>query len=371
MENLTNVTTNSTAGFDGLNTDYPSIMAIDKYVTPIICLIGIPGNILSFVIWMQRRMRHSSGYYLAALALDDLIFLTLHIVFEIHVTWSVSIVDYPVLCETYPILFIASQYLSPFFVLGFTTERYISICHPFKREKYCTIKRAKIVIVCFAVFMLCLTAPHGYFFTMESSVCEVRLSVREGHVKSIYNLYNLSVEMLAFFVVPVAVLVLNILVILELRRLSRVEQAQLHGSPQRTAATTVMLLAVSFYQIITTLPVSITYALQGEFEKPQAGDPDYDRFNHSHMTYNFVQMIIKEYGITHYAFNFIIYVITGKMFRQELKRLLLRPFSKLALHLPRDYTSLRTSVRASENSRTWVSTNGNHAKEIATSETLL
>lgn len=371
MANVTNFTDNSTGVFTGLNTDYPSTLAIDKYVTPFICLIGIPGNILSFVIWMQRRMRHSSGYYLAALALDDLIFLTLHIVFEIHQTWAIPLLNHPVLCETYPILFIASQYLSPFFVLGFTTERYISICHPFKREKYCTIKRAKIVIVCFAVFMLCLAAPHGYFFTMVSSVCEVRENVREGHTQSIYNIYNLSVEMLAFFVVPVAVLVLNILVILELRRLSRVEQAQLHGSPQRTAATTVMLLAVSFYQIITTLPVSITYALYPEFEQPKDDDPDYERASHAFMTYNFVQTIIKEYGITHYAFNFIIYVITGKMFRQELKRLLLRPFGKLALHLPRDYTSLRTSVRASENSKTWVSTNGNHAKEVATSETLL
>ncbi|KAH9500080.1 hypothetical protein Btru_076550 [Bulinus truncatus] len=347
---------------------YEATLIIDRYVTPVTIVIGLPGNVLSLLIWMQRRMRHSSGYYLAALALNDLLFLILHIMYEVQVTWGKTILDKPVLCEAYPIIFLATQYLSPFLVLAFTSERYISICHPFKREKYCTVKRAKIVIVSLTVFMLCLTTPYGYFFTLESD-CTVRAEIMGDGTRSVYSLYSLCVEMLAFLVVPITILALNILVIIELKRLTRMESAQLHGSPQRTAATTVMLLAVSFYQIITTLPVSIVYSLFWKFSRPVTEDPD---LWSSHYTYLLVQTVFKEYGITHYAFNFFIYLATGKMFRQELKRLLLRPFAKLGLTLTRDYSSLRTSVRTMDTSRTWVSTNGNHKdQQTVADETLL
>jgi len=63
---------------------WPSIHAIDLYVTPIWYVIGIPGNILAFIVWVQRRMRPSSGCYLAALALDECIFLIMQVSFPLH-----------------------------------------------------------------------------------------------------------------------------------------------------------------------------------------------------------------------------------------------------------------------------------------------
>lgn len=53
--------------------------AVDRYVTPIWYILGIPGNIVAYIVWMQRRMRPSSGCYLAALALDECIFLILQV----------------------------------------------------------------------------------------------------------------------------------------------------------------------------------------------------------------------------------------------------------------------------------------------------
>ncbi|XP_005096440.1 FMRFamide receptor [Aplysia californica] len=341
---------------------------VDKICSPIIYVIGFPGNTVSLIIWMQKRMRHSSGYYLAALALNDLVFLFLQVLFELETAWLMRVISYPVMCQVFPTVYLATQCLSPYLVLAFTTERYISICHPFKRESYCTVRRAKIVIACLIVFCLCTTCVNSYFYILlpvnGTSVyeCHPRMEVLEGENKSVFNVYSMCVEGLAFFLVPITILVLNIFVIREMRRLSQMEQAHQHGSPSRTGSTTVMLLAVSFYQIITTLPVSIFYALRVQYQM----DP----------VYYFAQTIINEYGNTHYAFNIFIYLITGKMFRQELKKLLLRPFRKLASTLPRDYSSLRTSIQASTKSKgTWVSINGKHnngeKKEEKASETLL
>lgn len=347
---------------------------IDKSITPILYIIGFPGNIISLIIWLQKRMRHSSGCYLAALALDDLIFLVLQFIFELQVTWQLPLLDHIVICEGFPILFVSSQYLSPFLVLGFTTERYISICHPFQREKYCTIKRAKIVIICMVAFMPCLNAIHGYFYYIkENGLCSVRDEVYAEGVKSLYIIYTTAVEILVFFLVPMAVLILNILVIREMKRLSKVEHVQLQGSSQRTGSTTVMLLAVSFYQILTTLPVTIVYTLLLEHDcsANKYLNCTIPEVMERHYTFQLVLSVIKEYGLTHYAFNIFIYIITGKMFRQELKKLILRPFVKLASTFPRDYSSLRSSARTSEYSRNWLSVNGNHDNDRSTDETLL
>ncbi|GFR74272.1 orphan G-protein coupled receptor 50 [Elysia marginata] len=338
----------------------PSLILFDKYVTIAILVIGVPGNILSFIIWMQKRMRHSSGYYLAALAVNDLIFLFLVQVFEVNEIWqTASPLSLPVICESFPVVYLTLQALSPCLVLAFTTERYISICHPFKREEFCTIRRAKIVMASLAFACFLLTASNAYFYTIDEHGC----SQRSG-TENIFQIHQTIFESIAFFFVPMTILVLNVLVIREMRRLSRMEPTQLQGgTSQRTGTTTIMLLAVSFYQIITTLPISAVYTYEQY-------TPERDKTAQENLI--LAMTIIKEYGITHYAFNFIIYMVTGKMFRQEMRRLFLRPFTKLASGLPRDYSSLSTGAR-NNTKKTWVSVNGAapHREKTPTSETLL
>lgn len=55
------------------------LSTMDRYVTPIWYVIGVPGNVIAYVVWIQTRMRHSSGCYLAALAFDEGIFLLLQV----------------------------------------------------------------------------------------------------------------------------------------------------------------------------------------------------------------------------------------------------------------------------------------------------
>ena len=120
----------------------PFFALTDKYFTILMYIIGFPGNPLAFVVWVQRRMRHSSGCYLAALACVDFVFLSLQLVFELHSVWYVPTLNTFLVCEIFPVFFLASQYLSPLLVLGFTFERFISVCYPFQRDRFCTTSRA-------------------------------------------------------------------------------------------------------------------------------------------------------------------------------------------------------------------------------------
>ena len=101
----------------------PASSLVDRYVTPVWYAVGFPGNLLAFAVWIRPRMRHSSGCYLAALAAADFLFLLLHLVFEMQSAWGLRTLNAPVICEAFPVIFLALQYMSPLLVLAFTVER--------------------------------------------------------------------------------------------------------------------------------------------------------------------------------------------------------------------------------------------------------
>lgn len=95
------------------------------------------------------------------------------------------------------------------------------------------------------------------------------------------------------------------------------------GSP---SAATVTLLAVSFYLIFTTLPVTVCYVLYLGFPEgdsslsvaEQSLDPTWIRYH----VYRAVRTTVEELAMSKYACNFYIYLMTGIAFRRELRRLM-------------------------------------------------
>ena len=153
-----------------------------------------------------------------------------------------------------------------------------------------------------------------------------RASIIKGGDKSIWAVWSWITELLIFGLVPLSTLILNILVIKEAKKLSDNEQTRLclkKGSKSSgPSATTFMLLAVSFYLIFTTLPVTICYAMYLTFppgswditEEEFMADPTWQ----SHLRFHTARMIIQELCMSHYACNIFIYLATGQQFRNEL-----------------------------------------------------
>jgi len=89
-------------------------------------VLGVPGNVLSAIVWLRRRVagNNSSAVYLAALAINDLaylLFLLVYFSFSCGVSWLCHFCDY-VVCSTF--------YNEPLLVLGFSAERLIAILRP-------------------------------------------------------------------------------------------------------------------------------------------------------------------------------------------------------------------------------------------------
>lgn len=359
-----NVTGNVTSTLTGRQKT--TIERIVIYIPPVWWIIGIPGNILAGMVWIQRQMRPSSGIFLAVLALDEFIFLVLQMLFEVHDKWEVKILNYPYLCEAFPITFLTTQQLSPLLVLGFTIQRYVAICHPFLKERFCTTRRSVATIVILLIFSFMLNAVQAYFWTFdaESMDCTLRSDVTIGGMHSPWSIYSWITELLVYGVVPVSIFILNIMVVRETRRLSKAEEAltlKYHhtnaqhsnatkkafrqdsglngggptgggGGSGRPSATTLTLLVVSSYLIFTVLPVTIFYVLYPAFSE---GDQDMsyeDQLNdltwQRHYTFSNIRAIVEEIGKSHYALNFYIYLVTGRIFRKQLKMLFIKFFCR-------------------------------------------
>ena len=327
----------------------PLALYVDRTLTPIWYLIGLTGNILSAKIWSERRMRmnNSSAIYLVALSITDLLFLLLHSLQELKYAWWVRTLEYPVICEGYFFLVLVVQYVSPILVFAFTVERYIAVCRPFVKERYCTGSLAVKVIVCLVSGCAALCSIQAYFWTYNASVreCQIRVEVTIGGTTSIWSIWSWITEMFIFFLVPLVILIFNMLVILEIRRLSRSEVGliahQQHVIATKTGsrlssiggaasgggggngASTVLLLSVSFYVIVTTLPATLVYVLHSQFPEGDVYMSDEsiakDAVWRRYLAYMTARKVVEEICLSHYACNIFLYLITGAQFRKSFR----------------------------------------------------
>jgi hypothetical protein len=112
-------------------------------------IIGFTGNIISLKIWTLSRMKrlNSSALYLVGITVCDLAYQVLHIFLYLKFFWGLASLAVTGFCQAWNVLYIVPQYASQFLVLGFTTERFISIIRPFKGERFSKTQRAPKSVV--------------------------------------------------------------------------------------------------------------------------------------------------------------------------------------------------------------------------------
>ncbi|KAJ8304390.1 hypothetical protein KUTeg_017973 [Tegillarca granosa] len=259
----------------------PIIFFIFKHTKVVLYFFGFPGNILSCIMWLRRPLLHSSGCYLAALSISDLIFLVLSFVYDLQITWDVRTLNVPVVCQVFPVIYLTVQYMSPLLTMAFTVERFISIRFPLKRRVFCTVKRAILIIVLLTNLSIMISSIQAYFWVYDD---KIHLCLARDDDK-LWTNWNWATESTMFMFVPFVILIINIALILQMKKSKRVAR-RLYGAPKRQRSTTTkMLLVVSFYLICTTLPVSIIYALNVRYPPGVIGDFINDPVWQAHFRY--------------------------------------------------------------------------------------
>ncbi|XP_071104733.1 probable G-protein coupled receptor 142 [Haliotis cracherodii] len=312
----------------------PFAIAVNKCVTPIWYAIGTIGNIMSAAIWLSPRLRsfNSPAYYLASLAIADEVFLLLHVFYELENPWLIGALNLSGWCETWNLLYMAAQYTCVLLVFAFTVERFLSICHPFRSERFSRTSRSPKVIVAIVMISVMFASPQAYFWHITSySECQLRHSETAQGEKSFYYIWSWGSEMIVFGIVPILVLFANICVLRKMRHVGQLkikDATTISTANMRYLSTTITLLWVSFFLIITTLPVTITFAIQNRItlgpNLPLQEMAENSTWQ-SYFSYYTARTIIKEIGMCHHVCNIFIYCLTSKRFRRRVMHILCGP----------------------------------------------
>ncbi|XP_034942123.1 thyrotropin-releasing hormone receptor-like [Chelonus insularis] len=295
------------------------IFGVQMYYTPVLVSLGTLGNCLSVYIFCKTKMRSvSSSWYLSALAISDTGFLISLLIAWLNMV-GVGLFNRPGYCQFFVYLPTLCSFLSVWFVVSFTVERFIVVLYPLRRQSMCTVARAKTILIGLTIIGSILCSPVLWFSSsrpsnqkFNSTVCG--LADEWEHLAWIFNV----ADTILTFVLPFTVIViLNGLIIKTVWRLARVRinltssiknKRNTKGKSLELSQTKVtkMLLVVSTFFLCFNLPAYVmrVRAFLEEGEPPRA--------------VIITQHICNLLFDTNFGINFVLYCASGQNFRNAV-----------------------------------------------------
>ena len=314
---------------------------INYYWFPILVPIGLIGNTLSFLVMIKPNNRQmSTCIYMAAISLNDNMMMIL--AFRNYLFSPLQLHE-PVLpdCKVAAYFVLLGVQNSTFLVLAMTFDKYTAIQFPHKAATYSTPNRAKKIVLGICVFVLIYNIPHIIFTTLIGYTCIAYGT--EGTITRVYSWFSFVLNA----VVPFILLCYMNYVIIQKVRESRQSfggqgsiketqsqdqqnsqgqsQGQVQGQSNVAAnrrqnkmknteiQLSIMLLLVTTLFLILMIPSYIRF-FYSSFVK---GDTP---ARYAFLMF-FFQLSYKLYK-TNSGINFFLYCISGRKFRNDLKKLL-------------------------------------------------
>ena len=147
-------------------------VGINRYVLPMLVIVGACGNFISMLVMFQRQNRHTSfSIYLGNLAISDNCVL-----FTAGYYWVAAELlgrtFYDIECKIFIWLLDTFQHNGVLLILSVTLDRFVAVRFPFNAAAWCRAKRAKIVSACVFVVVAVYSLPHLLFnYADEQLVC--------------------------------------------------------------------------------------------------------------------------------------------------------------------------------------------------------
>lgn len=164
----------------GLSFAYKVVDVLTLYYTPILVFGGCIGNILSVIVFFKTKLKKlSSSYYLAALGISDTCFLL-----SAFVPWlnylDINIYNKNYFCQFFTYISGLCSFLSVWFVVAFTVERFIAVSYPLRRLTMCTVRRACTVLAGMCLVGCVVSVPYYIYAApiyneyLKDCVCDVK-----------------------------------------------------------------------------------------------------------------------------------------------------------------------------------------------------
>lgn len=288
-------------------------------VLPLICIIGISGNLLNLVVLTRKRragpmqtLERSTNIGLTGLALSDLLFSTVALPYPFLSSYAHYVLPQhaPVLYYRYYSVgcFNLCLMISTYLVMLLAVERYLVTYSPQKAKKLTTTRATTALVLLVYVVCTCATLP--YFLNMRVVSCtdidgrrllelSQRWSASRHHLMTSYMTWAWPV--LAVFGPVCVLLVCNLRLVVGMR--SVLQQHKMHSY-----RVTLILIIIVFMAIILVTPAEVLKLIN---PYKTWGDAGY-----------LVAAIANILQATNFAFNFMLYCAVDRRFRIMVQELL-------------------------------------------------
>ena len=226
-----------------------------------ISLMGLVGNLFLFIMMTDKKLSCLSySVYLKFLAVSDSVLIIIRLIQENERTFNLPQLTqtYTAVCKISFSLKIFVMLLSPWLVVGLALDRYVCVCFPLKRERFCS--RLKAIIVCST--MVGLSVVLLIPFLVDTELIGLRCIPSDG-VKNYYVVIRLA---FSSFLPCLLILILNVFTVIGIRRSQNFRKkfmtSRSGSTNQQPDGATRPLVLVSMLAFVTLLPVSVTEAIQ-------------------------------------------------------------------------------------------------------------
>jgi hypothetical protein len=301
-------------------------------ILSVILFFGIPGNIMSFVVWTKGKncSKSSSAIYFKLLAICDLLVLLIPGVdFFVYLfpNYNKDLrVTNIFLCKLLTFAYVYTRDISLGVTIALTIERTITVCRPFSAYNDNVRKRAYVIFTIITSLAFILNTPYLVVEeitefkqgrnttaanTSQSNSNKICTYMREPvHVKEIIELYN-TIHFSCHVIIPVLVLTFCKSLILRTLCKGKKQSAQNGANTIKKSIHTVTLLVIciSIIHILSTLPMSLHVISH------------YHEFNLNEFWTNFANLVIQNLLFLNSGINCVLYCFIGNEFRQDLRKL--------------------------------------------------
>ena len=303
-------------------------IVVQRFMVPIIVSLGILGNVFNIVVLRHPKMRSSTNIYLLALACCD----SMYLLFSLSLSFlHCSNQEQSALAFYYiPYGRVVSDLFANtavWLTVSFTLERYIGVCYPMKGKAWCTVGKAKIVVMITFIVSVVNTVPEIFelkIIRSNNEISEIRYECRytEFAESQSYQIGYYWWYMTLFTFLPLVLLsIFNSLLIRSVWRANKNRQLlsntrvlgenQKQNSEQQKVTT--MLIAVVLIFILCQLPQAVLLIFKSYFKSQGIPDPA-DLFR---IAGNICNLLVQ----VNSSVNFLLYSYFSSKFRRTFKKL--------------------------------------------------